>query len=177
MLLISSWFITKNCSELIWITSFTSNFLLAVGSENVINVVIPVVARFGIVSDKEEVTVDNPIVLTPSIFLYVIDDIPDISIISPLERPWGTVDTPVTLLSSIENFKLLISVFVVPTDTIGCPITWSTLAVIVTSLKFILSLTLYPVPDSLIVTLVIVEVLTPSTLTIAFEFSESSSKG
>ena len=58
-----------------------------VGSENVINVVIPVVARFGIASDKEEVTVDNPMVLTPSIFLYEIEDIPDISTMSPPERP------------------------------------------------------------------------------------------
>ena len=153
------------------------NFRLTVGSENVTNVVIPVVVSIAIASDKEEVTVDNPIVLTPSIFLYVIDDIPDISTISPSERPWGTVDTPVTLPSSMENFKLLTIVFVVPTATIGCPLIWSTLAVIVASLKFILSLTLYPVPDSLTVTLVTVEVLTPSTLTIAFEFSESSSNG
>ena len=138
---------------------------------------IPVVARFGIASDKEEVIVDNPIVLTPSIFLYVIDDIPDISTMSPPERPWGTVDTPVTLPSSIENFKLLTTVFVVPTDTIGCPIIWSILAVIVASLKFNLSFTLYPVPDSLTVTFVIVEESTPSTFIIAFEFKESSSKG
>ena len=63
----------------------------------------------------------------------------------------------------MENLKLSTSVFVVPTDTIDFPIIWSTLADIVTSLKFILSLTLYPVPDSLIVTLVIVEVSMPST--------------
>ena len=150
---------------------------MAVGSENVINVVIPVVARFGIASDKEEVIVDNPIVLTPSIFLYVIDDIPDISTMSPSERPWGTVDKPVTLPSSIENSKLSTIVFVVPTDTIGCPVIWPTLAVIVASLKFILSLTLYPVPDSLTVTFVIVEESTPLTFIIAFEFKESSSKG
>ena len=52
-----------------------------------INVVIPVVARFAIASDKPEVTVDNPMVLTPSIFLYEIEDIPDISTMSPPERP------------------------------------------------------------------------------------------
>ena len=40
-----------------------------VGSIKEINVVIPVAARFPMGSDKAEVTVDNPIVLTPSIFL------------------------------------------------------------------------------------------------------------
>ena len=34
-----------------------------------IKVVIPVVARFGIASDRPDVTVDSPIVMTPSIFL------------------------------------------------------------------------------------------------------------
>ena len=177
LLLTSSWFITKNCSESIWTTSFTLNFRLTVGSENVMNVVIPVVARFAIASDKPEVTVDNPMVLTPSIFLYEIEDIPDISTMSPPERPWGTVDKPVTSPSSIENFKLSTIVFVVPTDTIDLPTISSTLAVIVASLKVNISFTLYPVPDSLTVTFVIVEESTPSTFIIAFEFNESSSKG
>ncbi len=102
---------------------------MVVGSRKVINVVIPVVARFAIGSDKEEVIVDNPMVLTPSIFLYLIEDIPDISTISPPERPCGTVDKPVTSPSSIENFKLSMIVLVVPTDTIVLPTISSTLAV------------------------------------------------
>ena len=69
LLLISSWLITKNCSELIKITSSTLNFLDMVGSIKEINVVIPVAARFPMGSDKAEVIVDNPIVLIPSIFL------------------------------------------------------------------------------------------------------------
>ena len=69
LLLISSWLITKNCSELIKITSSTLNFLVMLGSIKEINVVIPVAARFPIGSDKAEVIVDNPIVLIPSIFL------------------------------------------------------------------------------------------------------------
>ena len=69
LLLTSSWSITKNCSELISITSSTLNFLLIVGSKKEIKVVIPVVARFGITSDRPDVTVDSPIVMTPSIFL------------------------------------------------------------------------------------------------------------
>ena len=107
-----------------------------------INVVIPVVVSIAIASDKPEVTVDNPIVLTPSIFLYEIDDIPDISTMSAPERLWGTVDKPVTLPSSIENFKLSTIVFVVPTDTIDLPTISSTLADIVGSLKVNLSFTL-----------------------------------
>ena len=68
-------------------------------------------------------------------------------------------------------------VLVVPTDTNVLPITWLTLASIVASLKFILSLTLYPVPESITLTEVIVEDSTPFTLIFAFEFKESSSKG
>jgi len=45
------------------------NFLLTVESRNATKVVIPLVARLGIFSDKPDVTVDTPIVLTPSIFL------------------------------------------------------------------------------------------------------------
>jgi len=41
-----------------------------------------------------------------------------------------------------EKIRLFTTVFVVPTDTIGLPITLSTLAEIVGSLKLILSLTL-----------------------------------
>ena len=96
---------------------------------------------------------------------------------SPPESWCGIVDTPVTLPSSIENFKLSTIVLVVPTDTIDLPITWSTLAVIDGSLKFILSLTLYPVPESTTLIDVIVDELIPSTLITAFEFKESSSKG
>ena len=123
---------TKSCSESIWTTSLILNFLLIVGSEKVTKVVIPVFPK---ASDKLEVSVDTPIVLTPSIFLYVIEDIPDISTISSSESPWGTVDTPVILSSSTENLRLSTSVFVVPTDTIDLPLIWSTLADMVTSLK------------------------------------------
>ena len=68
-------------------------------------------------------------------------------------------------------------ILVVPTDTNVLPITSLTLATIVASLKFIPSLTLYPVPDSTTLTEVIVEDSIPSTLIFAFEFKESSSKG
>ena len=87
----------------------------------------------------------------------MVDDIPEISTISPPESPCGIVDTPVTSPSNIENFKLSTIVLVVPIDTIGLPIIWSTLAVIVGLLKFILSLTLYPVPELTILIDVIVD--------------------
>ena len=50
--------------------SLTLNFLLIVGSEKVINVVIPVLTVANEV-DIEEATVDTPIILTPSnIFIF-----------------------------------------------------------------------------------------------------------
>ena len=62
--------------------SLTLNFLLRVGSEKVINVEIPTL-DIGNEVDIEDVTVDTPIILTPSKFLYFVDDIPLISITSP----------------------------------------------------------------------------------------------
>ena len=69
------------------IVSLTLNFLLIVESEKVKNVVIPAVDVFGIEVDIEEVTVDTPIILTPSKFLYFVDDMPLISITSPSSNP------------------------------------------------------------------------------------------
>ena len=105
------------------------------------------------------------------------EDIPEISTTSPSKSPCGMVDTPVTLPLITENFKLSIIVLVVPTDTMDLPITWSTLAVIVGSLKFILSLTLYSVPELITPIDVIFDESIPSTLIFAFEFKESSSNG
>jgi len=124
------------------IVSLTLNFLLIVESEKVKNVVIPAVDVFGIEVDIEEVTVDTPIILTPSKFLYFVDDIPLISITSPSSNPWGIVDNPVIFSSDTENFKLLTAVLVVPTETMGFPKTSFTLDDIVGSLKFNLSFTL-----------------------------------
>ena len=59
----------------------------------------------------------------------------------------------------------------------GLPITWLTLAVIVGSLKSILSLTLYSVPESTTLTDVIFDDSIPSTLIFAFEVKGSSSNG
>ena len=56
------------------------------GSEKVINVVIPTL-DIGNEVDIEEATVDTPIILTPSIFLYFVDDIPLISTTSPSSNP------------------------------------------------------------------------------------------
>ena len=138
----SSWPITKNCSVPITMVSLTLNFLLIVESEKVKNVVIPAVEVFGIEVDIEEVTVDTPIILTPSKFLYFVDDIPLISITSPSSNPWGMVDKAVIFSSDTENFKLLTTVLVVPTETMGFPKTSFTLDDIVGSLKFNLSFTL-----------------------------------
>ena len=141
MLFTSSWSIIKSCSVPITTVSLTLNFLLRVGSEKVINVVIPALT-VAIEVDFEAATVDTPIILTPSIFLYFVDDIPVISTTSPSSNPWGIVDKPVTFSSDTENFKLLTTVFVVPTETIVLPKTSSTLADIVGSVNFIWSFTL-----------------------------------
>ena len=141
LLFTSSWSIIKSCSVPITTVSLTLNFLLRVGSEKVINVVIPALT-VAIEVDIEEATVDTPIILTPSIFLYFVDDIPVISTTSPSSNPWGIVDKPVTFSSDTENFKLLTTVFVVPTETIVLPKTSSTLADIVGSVNFIWSFTL-----------------------------------
>ena len=61
---------------------------------------------------------------------------------SPSKNPWGRVDIPVTFPSVTVNVKLFTTVFVVSTETIVFPMTWSTLAKIVGSLKFNLSFTL-----------------------------------
>ena len=62
--------------------------------------------------------------------------------------------------------------FVVPTDTIGLPITLSTLAEIVGSLKLILSLTLYEFPDSFTTIFVMVDASVPFTSISALESKE-----
>ena len=65
--------------------------------------------EFRIVDAVETVTVDNPITLNPSIFLYAVDDIPAISTISLLVRLCGIVATPVPhhLKLKILYFQLL----------------------------------------------------------------------
>ena len=99
------------------------------------------------------------------------------STISPPESPWGLVENPVTSPSITENIKLFTTVFVVPTDTIDLPITLSTLAEIVGSLKLILSLTLYEFPELFTVTFVIFDASVPSTSISAFESRESCKIG
>ena len=141
LLLMSSWPITKSCSDPITIVSLTLNFLVTVESEKVKNVAIPELDD-GNEVDIEEFTVDTPIILTPSKFLYFVDDIPLISTTSPSSNPWGMVDKPVIFSSDTENFKLLTTVLVVPTETIGFPKTSLTLDDIVGSLKFNISFTL-----------------------------------
>ena len=141
LLLTSSWSIINNCSVPILTISLTLNFLLIVESEKVTNVVIPAAGAF-IEVDIEEITVDTPIILTPSIFLYFVEEIPIISTTSPSSNPWGIVDKPTIFSSDTENFKLLTIVLVVPTETKDFPKTSITLADIVGSLKFSLSSTL-----------------------------------
>ena len=133
--------------------------------------------EFRIVDAVETVTVDNPITLNPSIFLYAVDDIPAISTISLLVRLCGIVATPVTTPSKTENSIFSITVFVVATDTISLPETSLISAFTVKSLKLSLSPTLYEDPASFMVISVIFELFKSLTLILVCEFKGSDNKG
>ena len=87
-------------------------------------------------------TVPTPTEVKPSMFLYEAEPIPEISTISPSEKPCGMVVTPVTTLPFTLKIVFFNTTSLVPMDTIFSPRTCSTSTSIDGSLKLICSPTL-----------------------------------
>ena len=91
-----------------------------VGSEIEINVVIPVVFVLPTETDNDATIDETLIVFKPSADLYNADEIPEISIMSPSTKLWGTVLNAVTCLSKNEKTRFSFTISVDAIDTIFC---------------------------------------------------------
>ena len=110
-----------------------------VGSEIEINVVIPVVFVLPTETDNDATIDETLIVFKPSADLYNADEIPEISIMSPSTKLWGTVLNAVTCLSKNEKTRFSFTISEDAIDTIFFPKTSFTLELTLGEFKNITS--------------------------------------